>query len=284
MNDSRGSIMGYVLIAIVGTGLMILALMSRADLIAKQQGHLNRITEATMFMRGLANMLDYSIGCSNSLGYGYHTSTSAQYANEFNPDIPNPQNTNVTIYDPAGNHNVLYRAWSGDPTTEEPPKTALATPKLLIRQIVLQKNIPPGGTLADADLASFPDVQIEDSTFDPNLSVTGLVDVRAVSAELMMSFENIGNAETFFSRSFQRKIEIILYVERPKGSSEPWRVVTCTPNMGAVILPGWVSTNDVRTQPPRERQTACPQGSYAVGIQATSPGPLLRIKCAKMRK
>lgn len=297
IRNERGLAMGYVLITMVVSSLLIYTMSMRTNEIGLQKSNIQRLTDVAMFMRGLSNMLDYSVGCSNALGYGYHTATSANFANDFNPDLGNPQNPNVVIRVPGGNNNILYRAWAGDPLVTPPPPEALASPKLLIRSIALQKNIPPGALATAADLATFPRVAIQDATLTPGPAVPPpavpcvdfpCVEVRAVSAQLVMTLENFKGEGTFFNRTITRAIDLILYVERPYNTTQAWKVVTCTPNKGMVTLPGWLNSTDYTEQGAVVGGQACAQQSYAVGVRTASvqgaAGPYVSLRCAQMKR
>ncbi len=267
--NSRGGIMMYVLGALTISGLVVQMLMLNLDSSKRHQVQVQKSVDATLFVQGLAELIESTEACSNTLGFGYHTATSANFANDFDPTQRHDFEQPIKIMDPSGKNKTMYEAWSGDFTKDEPPVTALATPNLLIRKLALKKKKTEPENLADLG-----EQRITHDPWDTDRVLSEPMDVRSVWAELVVVLENFGgDASVFAAPSMRRTIDLALYTEKRASRPNGWKVLTCTPFVGQPTLPGWSSTGSTSlSRVTGNNDVKCEPGKYAVSVKPEGRG------------
>ncbi len=282
LRNERGIAIVYALAATVVGGIIIQAILTNIDNNKVQQVAVQRALEATLFMRGVGDLLENAQACSNTLGYGYLSATSAPLANNFNPNQqaaaadPEPLQ-DVVLRDPSGAGQIMFETWPGDPTSATAPVTAVPFKGAVLRRLHLQRRSGPGAELGSAVLTHQPE-----ATGTP---LSEPYDVKAVRADLFAVVEDFAPGISRGSRSLLRKIELIVYAMKPVSSAAGWKIVTCSPSNGVVNLSGW-TPGSTRTTVTGTNSVTCPTNTYAMSLLATESGGSfnLEMDCANISR
>lgn len=282
LRNERGIAIVYALAATVVGGVIIQTILMNIENNKVQQVAVQRALEATLFMRGIGDVLENAQACSNTLGYGYLSPTSAPLANNFNPNQlagaagPEPVQ-NVILRDPGSGAQIMFETWPGDPAAAAAPATAVPFKGAVLRSLYLQRRPGPAAELGSAVL-----------THQPELAGTALsepYDVKAVRADLFAVIEDFSSGLSRGSRSLLRKIELIVYAMKPVASAAGWKIVTCSPSNGVVNLSGW-APGSTRVTVTGTNSVTCPPNTYAMSLLAVeSSGNFnLTVDCANISR